>query len=356
MPGSLTTLDLPPVLKRLAGVSPIEEADALDFFGVAGLPLASVALGLLEQSDDCIKIVDLEGRLQYMNCNGRKAMQIDDFAAFAGLPWQSFWPADTQAAVEQSVSEARDGRTYRFEAFCSTAKGEPRWWEVTVSPLRGGDGRVVAILSLSRDISERWQRTQALETVALEMKHRLRNAHTVGAAIAMAASRDLPEHRAFGNELAARLSRLADVQADLLDTTEGLTLRQLCVRAVSAFELAETNVECLGGDEIALSEQGARTLALVLGELATNSAKYGALGRRGKVQIESSRDDGMLSLVWNESLADTGAAAPLSAASGGQGAGLMRRMLSLLDGQIEAVSTGDGYQAVINLPLAKVTR
>ena len=357
MPGSTTTVALPPELRRLTGVSPMAEADALDFFGVAGLPLASVALALLEQSDDCIKIIDRDGRLQYMNCNGRKAMQIDDFTAFSGLPWQSFWPEDTQSAIERSVSEALAGRTTRFEAFCATAKGEPRWWEVTVSPLRSADGQVAAVLSMSRDISERWQRTQELETVALEMRHRLRNAHTVGAAIALAASRDVPEHRAFGMELATRLGRLAEVQADLLDMNGGLTLNQLCARAVSAFGTAESHVDCAGGNDVALSEQGARTLALVLGELATNSAKYGSLGRRGRVAIDSTcNDDGALQIVWTETLAGSDAAAPLAAVSGGQGAGLMRRMLSLLDGDIEGAATGDGYRAVITLPLAKIAR
>ena len=356
MRGSTAIADIHPVLRRLTQVTETEEAGALDFLGLAGLPLESVVLGLLEQSDDCIKIVDSDGRLQYMNCNGRKVMQVDDFGAIAGQPWHSLWPEDSQGAVQQSVSEAREGRSHRFEAFCPTAKGEPRWWEVTVSPLRGRDGGIAAILSLSRDISDRWQRTQQLETVALEMRHRLRNAHTVGAAIAMAASRDVPEHRAFGIELAGRLARLAEVQADLLDTNEGLTVNQLCVRAVSAFESGSGSVDCAGGEDVALSEQGARTLALVIGELATNSAKYGALGRHGRVSIETSRDDTTLRIVWTEAQAGSDAAAPLAAASSGQGAGLMGRMLSLLDGTIEAGPTAEGYRAIISLPLAKVAR
>ena len=54
--------------------------------------MTSVVLSLLEQSDDCIKVVSIEGRCIH-NCNGKKAMQIDDFASFAGLPWHTLWPA-----------------------------------------------------------------------------------------------------------------------------------------------------------------------------------------------------------------------------------------------------------------------
>lgn len=166
----------------------------------------------------------------------------------------------------------------------------------------------------------------------------------------------MPQHREFGLELAGRFSRLAEVQADLLDADEGLTVNQLCVRAISAFTANGDAVEIAGGGTIALSEQGARTLALVIGELATNSAKYGALGRRGRVRIETSADAGRLRIAWTETLAGSDAAAPLSAASSGQGAGLMGRMLSLLDGTIEAGPTDEGYGAVISMPLAKVVR
>ncbi|QNN68162.1 PAS domain-containing protein [Sphingomonas lutea] len=319
------------------------------------MSMTSVVLSLLEQSDDCIKVVAVDGSLQFMNCNGKKAMQIDDFATFAGLPWHTLWPAESQLAVQHSVTEANEGRAHRFEAFCPTAKGDPRWWEVTVSPLRNRDGDVSAILSTSRDITARIQREDELRTIAAEMRHRLRNAHTLGAAIAMAASRDAPEHRPFAMRLAERLSRLADVQAHLFDAGEGMTVKSLSDRTFSAFDDGTGRIVCTGGEDVELGEQGTRTLALVLGELATNSAKYGALGRGGEVRVETSVRDDHVEIVWEERFASD-AQSPLAAPSSGQGTGLMQRMIALMGGQVQGEARPDGYRATISVSLAKVAQ
>ena len=46
--------------------------------------------GVLQSSTDCIKVLDLDGRLKYMNEGGQRVMEIDDFANYAECPWTSF--------------------------------------------------------------------------------------------------------------------------------------------------------------------------------------------------------------------------------------------------------------------------
>ncbi|QNM82221.1 PAS domain-containing protein [Sphingomonas sabuli] len=346
------TATTPPMLCQVGRAPEHEEAGALQYFDLAGLPMASVVLSMLDQSDDCIKVIGTDGSLQFMNCNGKKAMQIDDFADFAGQPWHSLWPTESQGAVQQSLGEARDGRASRFEAFCPTAKGDPRWWEVTVSPIRGGDGAVAGILSTSRDISDRFRREQQLETIAAEMRHRLRNAHAIGAALVMGATREAPEHRQFGLEIATRLNHLAEVQAHLLDVDGSMTLKDLCARTLAAFNTSNGAVQC-GGDHVRLGEQGARVLALVIGELATNSVKYGSLGRGGEVEAHASVAGDAVELHWTERF-DVKDEAPLTAPSSGQGVSLMKRMIALMDGGIEGGRTDTGYRAVVSLPLKRL--
>ena len=41
-----------------------------------------------------------------------------------------------------------------FDAFCPTAKGTPKWWDVLVTPIIGSDGKVSNLLAVSRDITE----------------------------------------------------------------------------------------------------------------------------------------------------------------------------------------------------------
>jgi PAS domain S-box-containing protein len=127
----------------------------------AELPAADprAALGdvdalLFEASPDCVKLIDLDGRLLQMNHNGRCAMEIDDFAPLCGRLWTSLWPEESQAALAVAVEDARHGRFSRLTAFCPTVKGSPRWWDITVAPVPGPDGVPQSILSISRDVTE----------------------------------------------------------------------------------------------------------------------------------------------------------------------------------------------------------
>jgi len=107
-----------------------------------------------EQSPDCIKIMSVDGGLQAMNRNGQCAMEIDDFAALNGELWPDLWPAATRAKVVTAMELALGGGEGHFDAFCPTAKGTPKWWDVLVTPILGGDGKVSNLLAVSRDITE----------------------------------------------------------------------------------------------------------------------------------------------------------------------------------------------------------
>lgn len=139
---------------------------------------------LFESSPDCVKVLDLDGNLLAMNKNGQCAMEIDDFGPLCGAQWTSFWPRDAQDAVHAALNAARAGGLGRFNAFCPTAKGSARWWDVVVTPVYADDGRVVNLLSVSRDVTElRALLTQARnsETIQAGQEERIRlliqNAH-----------------------------------------------------------------------------------------------------------------------------------------------------------------------------------
>ncbi|MBU2958731.1 sensor histidine kinase [Paracoccus sp. C2R09] len=132
---------------------------ALDL--LAGLE-SGFALSVLDSSPDCIKILDLQGRLLFMNRNGMCAMEIAQFAEVADRPWPSLWPAKSHALLEGAVEAAIRGEVRSFEAFCPTARGNPRWWHVTSAPVRGARG-VERIIVTSRDITELVQARTSLE-------------------------------------------------------------------------------------------------------------------------------------------------------------------------------------------------
>lgn len=122
----------------------------------------ALAEALLDASPDCIKTLDLAGRLQAMNRPGRCLMEIDDFDAVAGRDWAAFWAAGgLEEAARAAVRAAATGDTARFSGYCPTARGTPKWWEVTVAPVSDAHGRVQALVSISRDVT--LQHERALE-------------------------------------------------------------------------------------------------------------------------------------------------------------------------------------------------
>ena len=108
---------------------------------------------ILESSSDCVKLLDQDGCLLFLSSGGLQAMEIDDIGPFLGRSWADFWQGADRMAVQEAVERARAGQAARFRGFCRTAKGQPRWWEVVLSPLKGLSGARGLILAISRDVT-----------------------------------------------------------------------------------------------------------------------------------------------------------------------------------------------------------
>jgi PAS domain S-box-containing protein len=111
---------------------------------------------LIACSRDCIKVLDLEGRLLFMNEGGIEALEICDFASVANRSWFDFWEGADRVSATEAVEAARGGGTGRFVGYFPTVRfGKPRWWDVVVSPIQDAEGNPERILALSRDVTER---------------------------------------------------------------------------------------------------------------------------------------------------------------------------------------------------------
>jgi PAS domain S-box-containing protein len=131
----------------------------------------ALAEALFDGNPECVKLLDLEGRLHAMNKPGLQVMEIDDFSSFVGVDWATLWPAELRADLRTAVEEAKAGRSGHFEGFCPTAKGTPKWWDVRVSPIFGADGTPRMLLSVSRDMTGRAEGRRAVH----ESETRFRN-------------------------------------------------------------------------------------------------------------------------------------------------------------------------------------
>jgi len=110
---------------------------------------------ILNSSRDCIVLLDLDGHTQWVSPGGIEAMEVADVDAILGLSWLRVWKDADHEAARTAVAEARAGRLGRFQGFCATHKGTPKWWDVVISPIPGLDGEPERLVSSGRDITKR---------------------------------------------------------------------------------------------------------------------------------------------------------------------------------------------------------
>ena len=108
---------------------------------------------IIQSSDDCIKILDLEGNLEYINSRGHELMEMGD-KSFIGQPLPNFWPEEDRRKLKVEFEKARSGGIGRHTGICATARGNNRWWDVLISPITDAHGVVDRLLVVSRDITK----------------------------------------------------------------------------------------------------------------------------------------------------------------------------------------------------------
>src|SRR6516225_4029214 len=256
---------------------------------------------ILENSTDCIKVLDLEGRLEFMSAGGMRIMEIDDFSRFMACPWVEFWHGDYREKAQQAVAAAKAGDVGQFEGQTPTAKGNMRWWEVIVSPVRGRDGAVEKLLSISRDITARHEADHRQRVLFEEMHHRVKNTLTTIIGIVQQSFRNAPSMAEAESAVCERLFALGTAH-DLLIRNEWISadLRDVVTGALSAY-VGETALVTAKGDSLQLTSRAALTVAMLLNELATNAVKYGAWStKNGHVEIGWQVEGDELRFCWHE--------------------------------------------------------
>uniref|UniRef100_A0A7C3KG63 Circadian input-output histidine kinase CikA n=1 Tax=Oscillatoriales cyanobacterium SpSt-418 TaxID=2282169 RepID=A0A7C3KG63_9CYAN len=132
-------------------------------------------LQILDSSDDCIKVLDLEGRILFMNRGGQTLLEIHDITPFLNTFWVNFWQAEERQAATNAIARAAAGEVASLQGYCPTLHGKPKWWDNKISPITSADGNVERLLCISRDITaqkhveEERQQTEAALSQNQEM-------------------------------------------------------------------------------------------------------------------------------------------------------------------------------------------
>lgn len=77
-------------------------------------------------SPDCLKILDPDSKLLSLNAAGQALLEIDDVTPWLNSGWTDWWKGPANDKALPALAEAKAGRTARFEAFATTAKGTPK--------------------------------------------------------------------------------------------------------------------------------------------------------------------------------------------------------------------------------------
>jgi two-component system CheB/CheR fusion protein len=162
------------------------------------------------------------------------------------------------------------------------------------------------VLESTRDItqSKTWEERQRL--LLRELTHRVKNTLTVIQAIIHQTWRSSGSRKDFIERVDGRIHALANSHSLLVDSDwQGADLRKLVESQVSVYAAETPSRLKVEGAPMILPSDIATPLGLVLHELATNAAKYGALSNdAGGVdlswRVANGNDGSALKVVWRE--------------------------------------------------------
>ncbi|WP_267425911.1 PAS domain S-box protein [Methylobacterium sp. GC_Met_2] len=178
----------------------------------------------------------------------------------------------TNLASEPAVFFRRDGGQVPVE--CSSV------------PFRLGEESAGAVMTVTDETERRRVREQQ-QVVNRELSHRMKNVLAVVQAIAAQTMRNAADLGSASEALAARLVALGRAHDILLDeATDGAELHALAASALGLYDDRLPGRFSIDGPVVAVGESATVSLTLMLHELATNAAKYGALSTaEGSVAI-----------------------------------------------------------------------
>jgi two-component sensor histidine kinase len=311
---------------------------------------AETLANVLAQSLDCVKLIGPDGTLQWMNANGLCAMEIDELDSVRGKPWTQLWPEESRAKIADGLARAATDEAVRFDAFCPTAKGAPRWWSVTISAVSDASGHPAGFVSVSRDVTEIEYARQAMEVTTAELRHRLKNTYAMIGSLINGFARGNPEWQQFAHDMQSRLISLSKAQALFSTNDAPCELSDLIPALLTPFETPNCEIH-LGDIPAVVTDQAqADAIALVLGEMAVNSAKFGALAHGGSVAIGTVSTDDTLELTWDETCTEQ---APSENRQSGQGHRLIQRIVTMRGGSLTIAWRDCGLVMTMRLPLIR---
>lgn len=183
--------------------------------------------------------------------------------------------------------------------------GEIRWISARG---QGADADIAdsVMYGIFLDVTQRKQAEEAHELLAGEMSHRVKNLLHIATTLTQITSRSATSKEEMAHDLTNRLIALGRAQ-DLVRPAigckvEAALLGDLISVLLAPYDEKDASVRIrVSVPKVSVGEASSTTLALVIHELATNSAKYGALSTpRGTLDVSCTCDEDEIVITWAE--------------------------------------------------------
>ena len=237
--------------------------------------------------------------------------------AFTGAPsgsnhgdaWNGmFHPDDQERAWAKWRHCLATGEPYDIEYRLRHHSGEYRWALGRALPVRDRDGVIIRWIGTCTDIDEAKRHASQTEILSRELSHRIKNIFAVIAGLVRISGRRHPELKPAMNDLTNRIAALGRAHElarphgeDSKPNAVAPTLRGLLGELLAPYIDAHRDQIEISGDDLALDDRGATPIALVVHELSTNAAKYGALSTEaGRLNVHVERRGDVVDIDWVE--------------------------------------------------------
>jgi PAS domain S-box-containing protein len=258
---------------------------------------------IVEFSDDAIVSKNLDGVITSWN---KGAERLFGYLAeeVIGKPVTMLIPLDRQNEEYAILERIRRGdRADHYETVRRRKNATLIDVSLTISPIRDAEGKVVGGSTIARDISERKQSEAQISALAREAEHRAKNLLANVKAMVRLSQSDTPN--GLREAIEGRIEALANVHSLFARSRwAGAELGSVVKQELSPYARDGEMRTRIDGPTVMLKPEVAQAIAVVLHELATNAAKYGALSvATGQVRVEWSQvadADGQLVLRWTE--------------------------------------------------------
>ncbi len=269
------------------------------------------------------------------------------------------WAGNPEKPVQLGPNGTRLTPRKSFDAWTEMVRNTSDPW--TDSDLRTAESLRISLIEIVLKLtdqanSDRKAAAEKQELLIAELNHRVRNILNLIQGLVSQGKATTDNLQAYTEMLDGRIHSLARAHDQLTRQEWSPTaLSSLIEVEVDAYLNGQKDRLIITGDTPMLAPEAFSTMALVVHELVTNSAKYGALtDQSGSVHIALNiTDDGALMIQWREK-----GGPPVQAPTRrGFGSTIIERTVPFeLQGKVETRFKPAGFEADIMIPSTYVTK